>query len=67
MRSAMKARPVELISVADAKHLAQAFKERAQNDPEAVAARKEWGNRVVEQIVTGLGRFQREKKFPAVY
>jgi hypothetical protein len=43
------------------------FKERAHKDPAAVAARKVWGKRVVQQVVTGLNRFAHERKLPVVY
>jgi len=55
---------VELPSPEQAKKLAEKFKRQAEKEPEKIEERKTWGDKIVNQVISGLNRFKKENNFP---
>lgn len=58
---------LKLPSIEEARKLAAKFKQRAVENPNEVARRKEWGDEIVRQVISGLDKFKKSGKFPETY
>jgi len=61
----MKLNKTKLVPLKKAKKLAKQFKQQAEKEPEQVAERKQWGDKIVNQVISGVNRFQKDGNFPS--